>query len=368
MPEEPLEERTEEPTPRRREEARKRGQVVKSRELSSVAILSTGFFFFMLFSYVFFQQFYFIFYKFLNSYYFDLNINTFLSLNQTIISFVLKILLPYFAIISLAAIIVYLVQTGGGVWAEEVIKFKVERLNPVEGFKRMFSFTALFELLKALLKLAIITGVTYWIISKYLPYILKLFGADIYYLAYNFKVLLKAFFSKLLVILVILGVLDWLYNRWDVERKIKLTRHELKEELKQTEGDPWVRARIRQKQREIARQRMLAEVPKADVVITNPTHYAVALKYELGNMPAPQVIAKGKNYLAQKIREIAEEHKIPIYQDPPLARVLYEKVEVGEYIPEELYQAVAKILAYVYKLRKMRMDKIRETTFKESTF
>ncbi len=359
MPEELLEEKTEEPTPRRREEARKKGQVVKTRELSSVAILSTGFLTFMIFSYVFYQQVYLIFYKSLNSYYFDLNISTFLSLNKVIYSLVLKILLPLFAIISLVAIIVYLIQTGGGVWAEEVINFKFERINPVEGFKRIISLTALFELLKALLKILIITGLTYWILSKHFINLLKLFGVDISYLIYSFKVLLKDFISKLTVILIILGLLDWLYNRWDVERRIKLTRHELKEELKHTEGDPWVKSRIRQKQREIAR-RMLAEVPKADVVITNPIHYAVALKYEIGKMSAPQVIAKGKDFLAQKIREIAEAYKIPIYHDPLLARLLYEKVNIGEIIPEELYQAVAKVLAYVYKLRKDKLDKLKK--------
>ncbi len=360
MPEELLEERTEEPTPRRREEARKKGQVVKSRELSSVAILSTGFLTFMILSYIFYQQIYLIFYKSLSSYYFDLNISTFLSLNKAIYSFVLKILLPFFAIISLIAIVVYLIQTGGGVWAEEVISFRFERINPVEGFKRMFSLTALFELLKALLKILIIAGLTYWVLSKYFINLLKLFGVDISYLTYSFKILLKDFISKLTVILVILGILDWLYNRWDVERRIKLTRHELREELKQTEGDPWVKARVRQKQRELARRRMLAEVPKADVVITNPTHYAVALKYEIGKMSAPQVIAKGKDYLAQKIREIAETYKIPVYQDPPLARLLYEKVNIGEFIPEELYQAVAKVLAYVYKLKKDKLEKFKK--------
>lgn len=364
MPEELLEERTEEPTPRRREEAVKRGQVVKSRELSSVVILGTGFFILMLLSYIIFQQFYLIFYKSLNSYYFDLSINSFLSLNKVVFACIVKILLPYFFIISLTAIIIYLIQTGGGVWAEKVIGFNFERINPVEGFKRIFSIASFFELIKTLLKISIITGIAYWSITKYLPNILKLFGADVPYLAYNFKIILKDFLSKFIIILAILGVLDWLYNKWDVERKIRLTRHELKEELKQTEGDPWVKARIRQKQREIARQRMLAEVPKADVVITNPTHYAVALKYELGKMSAPQVIAKGKDYLAQKIIEIAEKHKIPIYQDPPLAKLLYEKVEIGEYIPEELYQAVAKVLAYIYKLRKMKINKIKETILK----
>ncbi len=355
MPEEPLEERTEEPTPRRREEARRKGQIVKSRELSSVAILGTSFFTFLVLSYIFFQQIYIIFNQCLNSYYYDLNINTFLTLFNNILGETNKILLPFFLLVSLVAIIVYLVQTGGGVWAYEAINFNFDRINPVEGFKRLFSLTAFFELFKSLAKLAIIIGVSYWIIEKHLNNILKLFGVEIPYLAFSFKVFIKDFITKLLFILTILAVLDWLYTRWDVERKLKLTRQELKEELKQTEGDPWVKSRIRQKQREISRRRMLAEVPKADVVITNPTHYAVALKYEMGKMPAPQVIAKGKDFLAQKIKEIALENKIPVYEDPPLARLLYEKVEIGEYIPEDLYQVVAKVLAYVYKLKNKKV-------------
>ncbi len=149
-------------------------------------------------------------------------------------------------------------------------------------------------------------------------------------------------------------MIDWLYARWDVERRLRMTREELKEELKQTEGDPWVKARIRQKQKELSRKRMLAEVPKADVVITNPEHYAVALKYEMGKMPAPQVVAKGVDFLALKIREIAKKHGVPIYEDPPLAQILYKKVEVGGYVPEELYQVVAKVLAYIYKLKNKR--------------
>jgi flagellar biosynthetic protein FlhB len=355
MPEEPLEERTEEPTPRRREEARKRGQIVKSRELSSVAVLSAGFLTFMLFSYVFFQQFYMIFYQCLNSYYFDLNLSSFIGFTHDIIGKLTKMLLPFFALISLVAIIVYLLQTGGGVWASEAIGFNFERINPVEGFKRLFSLTAFFELVKAIIKLVIIVGVSYWIIEKHFKNILKLLGMDVPYVVFSFKSFLKDFIEKLLVVLAVLGILDWLYARWDVERKLKLTRQELKEELKQTEGDPWVKSKIRQKQREMSRKRMLAEVPKADVVITNPTHYAVALKYEFGKMPAPQVIAKGKDYLAQKIKEIAMENKVPIYEDPPLARLLYEKVEVGEYIPEDLYQVVAKVLAYIYKLKNKKI-------------
>ena len=355
MPEEPLEERTEEPTPRRREEARKRGQVAKSRELSSVAILGAGFLTFTAFSYLFFEQFYKMFYQCLNSYYVPLNISSLVGLSQVLLKESLIILGPFFVILCLVAIIVYLVQTGGGVWASEAINFDLDKINPVEGIKRMLSLTALVELIKSLAKLAILIGVSYWIIKKNLADMLKLLGMDIAYISYSFKEFLKDFIEKLLVILAGLAFLDWLYVRWDVERKLKLTRQELKEELKQTEGDPWVKSKIRQKQREMSRKRMLQEVPKADVVITNPTHYAVALKYEMKKMPAPQVIAKGRDFLAQKIKEIAQEHGVPIYQDPPLARLLYEKVEVGEFIPEELYQVVAKVLAYIYKIKNKKV-------------
>ena len=353
--EETLQERTEEPTPRRREEARKRGQIVKSRELSSVAVLGSGFLCFFLLSFVFFQQFYVLFHRFFTSFSYEIDYDNFFFLIKIASLPVAKILLPFFFIISFVAIIVYLVQTGGGVWATEVISFKFDRINPVEGFKRLFSWTSLFELVKSLFKLAIISGITYWIIKKHSENILKLFGADVKYVTFSFGYFLKDLIAKLLAILAFLAVLDWFYNRWDVERKLRLTRQELKEELKQTEGDPWVKAKIRQKQREMSRQRMLAEVPKADVVITNPTHYAVALKYEAGKMPAPQVIAKGKDKLALKIKEVAHEHKIPIYEDPPLAQVLYKKVEVGDYIPEDLYQAVAKVLAYIYRLKGKRL-------------
>ncbi len=356
MPEEEsLQERTEEPTPRRREEARKRGQIVKSRELSSVAILGSGFLIFLFMGYFFFNQLYFIFSYSFSYFSVDFDLEVFFYFLKTIFSSTGKILLPFFIAISFAAVIVYLIQTGGGVWASEVIGFKFERINPVDGFKRLFSLTSLFELVKSLLKLAIIVGVTYFVLSSNLIYIIKLFGTDVNYLTFSLTAFLKSLMIKLLVVLAVLSIFDWLYNRWDVERKLKMTKEELKEELKQTEGDPQVKAKIRQKQREMARRRMLAEVPKADVVITNPTHYAVALEYKPKEMPAPKVIAKGKDKLALKIREIAKEHNIPIYEDPPLAQILYKKVEVGEFIPEELYQAVAKVLAYVYRLKNKKL-------------
>ncbi len=352
MPEEQAQERTEEATPRRREEARRRGQIVKSRELSSVALLSTGFLSLLFLSFIFLQQFYFILQlSFSNFTIGDLNFPQFYFLTKNYLFSLLKFLLPYFVLLVLAALVIYLLQTGGGVWATETLSLKWERINPIEGFKRLFSLTSLFELIKSLLKLAIIVGISYWIISQNFDKVIKLLGVNSFYLLGVFKVLLKDLLSKLLFVLAFLAILDWLYAWWEVERKLKMTRVELKEELKQTEGDPWVKARIRQKQRELSRQRMLAEVPKADVVVTNPEHYAVALKYELGKMPAPQVVAKGVDFLAQKIKEVARKHNVPIYEDPPLAQILYKKVKVGEYIPEELYQVVAKVLAYVYKIK-----------------
>jgi flagellar biosynthetic protein FlhB len=355
MPEEQAQERTEEATPRRREEARRRGQIVKSRELSSVALLSTGFLSFLVLSFIFFQQFFFILkFSFSNFSMGDLNSSNLLYITKTCLYALSKFLLPFFVLLIIVAIVVYLVQTGGGVMASEAISLKWERINPVEGFKRLFSLTSFFELLKSLAKLAIIAGISYWIISQNFDRLVKLLGVESYYLLSALKFLLKDLLGKLLFVLAFLAILDWLYARWDLEKKLRMTREELKEELKQTEGDPWVKAKIRQKQREMSRQRMLAEVPKADVVITNPEHFAVALKYEMGKMPAPQVIAKGADFLAQKIKEVARKHGVPLYEDPPLAQILYKKVEVGGYVPEDLYQVVAKVLAYVYRAKKKR--------------
>lgn len=354
MPEETLQERTEEATPRRREEARKRGQVAKSRELNSVAVLFAGTSSLLLLGSLFLSQINLMFGYSFTSFNLSIDLPSTLYLFKFFLLSLMKFLLPLFVLLTLSVLIVYLLQTGGGVWAVEAISLKFERLNPIEGFRRLFSLTSLFELVKSLLKLAIIILVSYFIIKDEIKGILNLLGMSVAYLTASMVHLIKVLIIKILFILFLLSLLDWLYNWWEVERKLRMTREELKEELKQTEGDPLVRARIRQKQRELARRRMLAEVPKADVVITNPEHFAVALKYEMGEMPAPQVVAKGVDYLAQKIKEIAQENDVPIFEDPPLARLLYYKTKVGDYIPQELYEAVAKILAVVYKLREKR--------------
>ncbi len=355
MPEEPLQERTEEPTPRRREEARKRGQVARSRELASVAVLGTSVLTFALAgSFMFFQlrqalEF------FLEAPFRGLALpEAQLSLRYAFKYSALG-LAPVFILLVLAAFLAHFLQTGG-VAAWEVLVPKAERIHPVEGFKRLFSLPALVELVKSLAKIVIISTVAYLVIRRHQEHILTLMGEDLRGFATSLYLLSRDLVLKLLMALTALAVLDLFFQRWDVERKLRMTREELKEELKQTEGDPLVRSRIRQLQREMARRRMMAEVPKADVVITNPEHVAVALRYEMGTMPAPELVAKGQGYLAQRIKEIAREAGVPIVEDPPLARLIYRRVEVGEYIPEDLYRAVAEILAYVYRLKGKRVS------------
>lgn len=227
----------------------------------------------------------------------------------------------------------------------------MERINPVSGLKRIVSRRALLELVKALLKVSIVGLAAFlsvaprvWELARLpalSPQDAVVFTGDL-----ASQVVLRTAGALLLV-----AAVDYAYQRWEHEKNLRMTRDELKEELKETEGDPKLRGRIRQRQREIARRRMMAAVPKADAVVTNPTHYACALVYESGRMPAPRVVAKGRNHLAVRIREIAREHHVPVVQNPALARALYAAVEVGECIPPELYRAVAEVLAFVYRLR-----------------
>ncbi len=356
MPEETLQERTEEPTPRRREEARKRGQVAKSREAAAVAVLGAALLTFLLAGSFMLVQLFAALRYFLGMPFPSLGFPEVQLYLREALKFGFLTLAPLCLVLLATSILVNVLQTKGILVAWEVISPKAERIHPVEGLKRMFSLSSLVELAKAVIKIAIISLVAYLVVKKHAEKVLSLLGEDLWLVGATVYELSKDLVFKLLIALAVMALLDFLFQRWELERKLRMTREELKEELKQTEGDPLVRARIRQLQREMARRRMMAEVPKADVVITNPEHYAVALKYEMGRMPAPQVVAKGAGALALKIREIAEEHGVPVVEDPPLARLLYSKVEVGDFIPEDLYKAVAEVLAYVWKLKGRRFN------------
>lgn len=243
----------------------------------------------------------------------------------------------------------------GFVLSAEPIKPQFSRVNPVEGFRRLFSLSSLMEFVKSGLKVLAVGFIGYKVLKGELFRCPEMLSSAprgmLQYISHaSFGLLLK-------VTIAFMGIaaLDFLYQRWDYEKKLRMSRQELKDELKQREGDPQIKARLRSLQRQIARQRMMQRVKEADVVVTNPTRLAVALKYERGRMAAPMVVAKGRGFIAEKIREIATTAGVPIVENKPLAEILFRTVEIGQLIPEALYRAVAEILAYVYRIKGRRL-------------
>jgi flagellar biosynthetic protein FlhB len=225
------------------------------------------------------------------------------------------------------------------------------RLNPLDAAKRIFSMHGLVELGKTLLKAALVAFVLYHLTVESIPALAALAAADLRTTGPQLAALMMRLGMMAAAALLVLGILDYGYQRWEFIRESRMTKDEVREEFKETEGDPKIKGRIRQLQRKLASRRMMQDVPKADVVVTNPTHLAVALAYRSGEMGAPRVIAKGADAVALRIREIAREHDVPLLENKPLARALYASVEVGTEIPIELFQAVAEVLAYIYALK-----------------
>lgn len=239
---------------------------------------------------------------------------------------------------------------GSWVFSTKALQLDFNRIDPVKGLSRMFSWQSLAELLKAVLKAVLIGGVLYLIVWLEQDRLFALTGQPLEMGLASFARLVLVSFAALVGGLAIIAAIDVPFQRWQYHDRLKMTRDELRKEAKETEGDPQLKARIRSQQREMARRRMMSEVPRADVVVTNPTHFAVALKYDSAAMGAPVVVAKGMNLIAQRIRELAEEHHLPILEAPPLARALHRHAEVGEQIPAALYTAVAEVMAWVYQL------------------
>lgn len=255
---------------------------------------------------------------------------------------------PVWAAVAVAAVLINLAQVGFMISLKR-IKPDLKKINPLSGFKRFMSLRLLFDLAKNLGKLGLVAGVAYITMMEAweeLPGLVDMETIDIFLYLMNLCLIL---FWRCLLAYVVLAVLDWAYQKWDFEKNLKMSKQEIKDEYKQTEGDPKVKSRIRSLQMEMSRKRMMAEVPGADVVITNPTHLAVALKYDAAAMPAPTIVAMGANKLAERIKEIARENLIPIIEDKPLAQALYHGAEVGDTIPPDLFEAVATILAHVYR-------------------
>jgi flagellar biosynthetic protein FlhB len=347
--------KTEEPTPHRLREAREKGQVAKSREITTAFLLLLSYYLFRYLGNFMWQNLAemarAIFQLIPEARDFSLPFAGYLLLlGLRCMAFVL---LPIFGIVFIAAFLAEALQTGF-VFAADPLSPKVERINPLEGFKRMFSLQGLVELVKSLIKIIIVFYIAWYAAKDDLPYILVLIEAHPWdavvlggNIAFNIAVRVGVFY-------IAVAILDYLYRRWEYMRNLKMTRQEVKEEYKRLEGDPMVKQRMRDLQRQVAYQRMMSAVPQADVVVTNPTHVAVALKYEQAKMKAPVVLAKGERKIAAEIRRIAEEHEISIVQNEPLARSIYRSTRVNQEIPSALYQAVAEVLAYVYKIKRDR--------------
>ncbi len=352
-----FQEKTEQPTPKKLDEARKKGDVAKSMEVNSAFSLLFGLLFLWAMSSLFFRQFTTLFYNVMNAGYLT-------EITQTSVRYYFVQGLIHFGSlvaifmggIMLIGIASSLVQVGF-LFTLEPLKPKSDRLNPLKGFKKIiFSKRSLEELVKNTIKLVVILYVAYHAIKSYRNDFIPLMdqGAQ-QVLSFMLMAGLKISF-KIGLIFLIVAAADYAFQKYQHTSNLKMTKQEVKDESKQTEGDPKIKSRIRSLQYKMARNRMMQAVPEADVVITNPTHYAVALQYDPEKNGAPRVVAKGQNHLALKIKEVAREHDVPIVEDPPLARALYQAVELEQEIPARFFQAVAEVLAYVYKLKNKALN------------
>ena len=343
-------EKTEEPTAKRKADARKKGQVGKSQEINAAFVLLAGFMVLKVLggnavaeimnysTYI---------YGNLNV---DINEESIMQMFIGMIILLAKTSIPLMVFIMIIGLAMNLAQVGLN-FSTETISFDPNKLNPINGAKRMFSKRSLVELIKSLLKILIIGYFVITYLSDEIFQIPKLIYMDIFAGLNKMSDTIFFLAFKIIGVFIVMAVMDFAYQKWQNLQDLKMSKQEVKEEFKQQEGDPKIKGKIRQKQRQMAMARMMQEVPQADVIVTNPTHFAVALKYQSG-MSAPIVIAKGQDLVAQKIKKIARESKVPIVENKPLARALFAAVEIGAAIPQELYKAVAEVLAYVYRLKR----------------
>ena len=352
-------EKTESASSYRREEFRKQGTVALSKELMSVvALIAIG------------ASFYFVLGSISKE--FNLMAEKFFSYTPRtgfwlgdfgrtemtdLLTAVLKsfswMVVPTFAVAMVVGLVVCAAQVGFYITWDPLTP-NWDRINPINGFQRLFSGKGAIEGVKALFKLVIVVLVVWSFLSNHMNEAPLFFSKSLNESTALTLALLSKLFFTILFSLSVLSVLDYAYQRWQLEKQMKTTRREAKEEFKLREGDPLIKNRIKAIQRRIASRRMMEAVPKADVVVTNPTHIAVALKYDSLGMHAPKVVAKGAGNVAQKIKEIARFNRIPVVENKPLARTLFKELQINQYIPRELYKAVAEVLAYVYRLRGMQ--------------
>lgn len=345
-------EKTEKATPKKREDTRKKGQVAKSQDVNTAILL---FFIFMLFLVIgpFWQD------RMTNLYtktfteyiVWDLTPDHFQIIFSEVLLYIAITIAPVMGIAIIAGLAANFMQIGF-LFTTEPLQMKLDKIDPIQGAKRIFSARALVELVKSLMKISVIGTITFSILWLNKDEMMMLAGKNIDgALAFfsNTAILMGAFAS---IALLIVSIIDYAYQRYDYEKNIKMSKNDIKDEHKNIEGDPLIKSKIKERQRQMAMRRMMSEIPNADVVITNPTHYAIAIKYDENKSDAPYVVAKGVDYVAFKIRDIAKNHQVTLVENRTLARALYAEIEIGQAITEEFYQAVAEVLAYVYQLER----------------
>ncbi len=344
-------EKTEKATPKKQREAREKGQVAKSNDVSGALVLLSSFLALLMFGSYYKQHLVDLFKDFLlhrlND---DVTAQSVTQMFASLAAQVAMIVAPIFAIVMAVAIIANYIQVGF-LLTGEPLKPKISKINPLKGFKNIFSPRTVVEFLKSIFKLLVITVVVFITLSGSRDDISKMgrMGIEEAF-TYTSKLTLDLGI-KIGAALLVLAFGDYMYQRYSLAKSLRMSKQDIKDEYKKMEGDPLIKGKIRERQRRMALQRMMQEIPKADVIITNPTHFAVALKYDGSAMDAPQVIAKGQDYVALRIREIAKEHGVITMENKPLARALFQRTEIGDSIPADLFQAVAEVLAYVYKLK-----------------
>lgn len=347
------EEKTEQPTSKKIRDARNKGQVVQSKDLNSAISLLAVFLGFTALS-QFYVENLIGFYQYTMNFVEDtaslFTTNGIALYFSEAILMILKLSLPLLLIAMVSGVVVSYGQVGF-LFTSEPLKPKLEKINPLKGLKNMFSMKSIVEMVKAIAISTLVLYVAYSYILDHISELLITLELEVGSIVVVMWDLIYNVVIRCAILMFVIGVFDFAYKKRKNKKELMMSKQEIKEEYKQSEGDPQLKAKIKEKQRAFAMGRMMQEVPKADVIITNPTHFAVALKYDTQLGEAPVVVAKGQDLIAQNIKKIANEHEVPIVENKPLAQTLYKTVDIGGYIPADLYEAVAEVLAYVYSLK-----------------
>ncbi|SHI79900.1 flagellar biosynthetic protein FlhB [Geosporobacter subterraneus DSM 17957] len=346
-------EKTEKATPKRKKEAREKGQVMQSKEINSALILLFTFLaLFLLGNYTYQNLLLFTHNMFLNTVNTEdlFTVNGIHKMFMLLVTVTAKLVVPIMGVAFLVGLICSYMQVGF-LFTTKTLGIKFDRINPINGFKKIFSKKSLVEFVKSLLKIILVGYVTFSYALKQSKTVMNILDMSLEsIIGFIGSITIQVAF-RAAIVLILLAVMDYFFQKWEYENELKMSKQEVKEEYKQMEGDPQVKSKIKEKQRQISMRRMMQDVPKADVIITNPTHYAVALRYDSNLEAAPVLLAKGVDLVAQNIKKAANEHEIPIVENKLLARTIFYQVDIGASIPPDLYQAVAEVLAYVYQLK-----------------